>query len=412
MYSSTSTVYYQRITTCAVGRALSITQPNGGEVYEPGQTVPIQWAAAGTGWQPGDKVSLEYSSDSGAGWSAIPGAVSLAYNAGSLQLGHCRRAESSQYKVRVVFNGDWSVKDASDADFKIIGCKPSVPTNPNPADGATGVPVNTSLSWGGSNAFYAEDFNDGLAQDWQPVVPAQWQVVSGEYCANTVAGGSLVSSTYAGATWADISFQATVRRTSGDAGYAVFRATSGFVPAASGSAYVVGIYPGFYNIFKQLSGPTAAIQPTTTSPYLNTGTQPNAVKISISGSTIKVFFNGNLAWSGPDPSISGAGRIGFVADGPSGQTALCYFDDVVVDAPVTSAPALSSEQEWYNAHPIAGEAGYEAPVGTAQAAPRELVGSSATGGVLATSPTLYDVYMGDSPGNLTRIATGSQPADV
>ena len=237
--------------------------PNGGEVYEPGNTVPILWTANGADWASGDTVTLEYSIDSGASWNPIPGAAGLAYNAGSYDWNTTGLPASSHYRVRVVFNGDTSINDrlklrfhdslryhasrdnsysacghrqhdrsirgmrdghgqhgrrrgdapleqewrraftsvpmtasgtpnqycadipgpsaigdrycyyieATDSStcapntarspatgencFNIIDCRPPAPTNPSPADGATGVSVDTDLSWAGGASLAA-----------------------------------------------------------------------------------------------------------------------------------------------------------------------------------------------------------------------------------------------------------------
>lgn len=101
------------------GPRLTIVRPDGGELYEPGNTVTIQWTAVGDGWLTGDTVRLQASPDAGANWTQIPGAESLSHKAGSFAWNTSGWPMSSHYRVRVVSNVDPAVSDASDGDFAV-----------------------------------------------------------------------------------------------------------------------------------------------------------------------------------------------------------------------------------------------------------------------------------------------------
>ena len=58
-----------------------LVAPTGGEVWRGTRT--IQWQFRGAGWEPGDTVRIEYSSDAGKSWQQIPGAESLSYGDGA-----------------------------------------------------------------------------------------------------------------------------------------------------------------------------------------------------------------------------------------------------------------------------------------------------------------------------------------
>ncbi|MDO8586799.1 MAG: hypothetical protein Q7T82_07120 [Armatimonadota bacterium] len=117
--NESGTVYYQRVSACPIPRLLTITGPNGGEWFEPGESVEIRWTSGGPYWLPSNTVRLEYSTDGGSTWSQIPSAGNLPYNAGSFLWTPSGIGESTWCRVRVVYNGDAAVEDASDADFAI-----------------------------------------------------------------------------------------------------------------------------------------------------------------------------------------------------------------------------------------------------------------------------------------------------
>jgi len=243
---------------------------------------------------------------------------------------------------------------------------PAEPSDPDPADGAVDVPLDPLLSWeDGGGASYYENFDDGLAQGWEEIAPADWEVISGEYRADAGDSYVIMQSTYTGQTWANCGVEATMRRT-GDTGSAAglaVRATSDFSWVTdTGSAYAVGISGDqSYWVGKWISGSFEFIQSWTSSLDLNAGTASNVVKINIEGTAIDVYFNGNLAWSGSDASIADAGRIGLL--GYSGSDTVHYFDDVMVTEPTAAtARGVSAVQAWYNDHPSGGLDPAQAPV--------------------------------------------------
>ena len=149
------------------GRVLHLTAPNGGEWYEPGSTVPIVWTATGADWVLGDMVRLEYSINAGTDWAQISGAENLAYDAGAFNWNTTGLAESDRYRVKVIYNDDASVYDASDGNFNIRECRPPAPSNPIPADGATNVSPATMLSWEcNAPGMVIEDFEDGSLSEY------------------------------------------------------------------------------------------------------------------------------------------------------------------------------------------------------------------------------------------------------
>ena len=213
---------------------------------------------------------------------------------------------------------------------------------------------------------YFEDFNDGVAQHWQPLVPPYWEVVSGEYRAAAHTTDVRMQSLYMGKFLQDCAAQVTMRRTGFrySATVLLVRASDDFIWGTTGSAYLIGIEgSGYYYVVKYVSGVIHWLQEWAYSPYLNAGERSNVVTVNREETTIDVYFNGNLAWSGIDNSLMSGGRIGLLAYSGVNFETIHYFDDVLISKPLANSQTISAEQQWYNEHPCEG--------GTLQAAPAD-----------------------------------------
>jgi hypothetical protein len=91
--------------------SLRVLRPNGGESYTAGDEVLIGWTSANIA-----TVSLEYSSDGGASWLAIPGAANLPAVQSTLRW-TAPNAPGTGYRVKV--NGG-NLNDMSDGNFTIL----------------------------------------------------------------------------------------------------------------------------------------------------------------------------------------------------------------------------------------------------------------------------------------------------
>jgi len=228
-------------------------------------------------------------------------------------------------------------------------------TNTDPTYGL----IITDISLGGR---YFEDFNDGLAQDWHEDIDQNWQVIAGEYRAQSSASDFMMAH-YEAKQWDNLSVQMTCRRT-GNTGNSVavtLRGTSDF-DEYIGSGYVFQIaISGDYSIWKQVNGSWSWLQPWTNSPSITTGN--NTLTAVAEGSLLKFFINGTLVWTGSDSAFV-SGHIGLAGYTSSGDTTH-YFDNVLVGKPMTSVQIISDEQLWYNQHSYDG--------GEPQAAPKDWV---------------------------------------
>jgi Zn-dependent metalloprotease/PKD repeat protein len=107
---------------CAVGvgnctaanNSLTLTAPNGGEIWQYGSTQNITWTTTGTV----PTVNIDYSIDGGATWNNIAANVS---NTGNMAW-EVPNASSSQAKMRVSAALNAGLQDMSDATFTIQGC--------------------------------------------------------------------------------------------------------------------------------------------------------------------------------------------------------------------------------------------------------------------------------------------------
>jgi len=285
---------------------------------------------------------------------------------------------------------------------RFVGTPPPAPINPTPAHGATGVAGDTGLSWesGASSDGYVEDFNDGSAQGWLPRDAANWQVVGGEYRADAGQTYVRMQSSYVGQTWTDCAARMTTRRNGDSLAAAVLalRCTDDFQWLVAGRAYIVGIDGGGkYHVARQIGDAYFMLQDWTTGAGLNPGGAPNVVKMVIEGSSISVYFNGSLAWSGSDSQIAQAGRITLCGQSGGATEAVHYFDDVsVADGAGAQAQGgvISPLQRWYNANPIPDGAGDYAPPDARGASSS---GLRATGVSDAAAGETYDVYFGTDP---------------
>ena len=208
--------------------------------------------------------------------------------------------------------------------------------------------VITNIALAGDS--YLEDFNDGLAQDWVPDIPADWQVVSGEYRAQSSDGWMF--SRYAGREWADLAVQMSCRRTgdTGNSAAVVLRATPDFDDSV-GSGYVFQITTsGYYGVWKQVGGSFSWLQSWTISPAVSAGT--NVLAAVAQGSLLSFYVNGTLVWSGTDTALA-SGRIGLGGYSGSSYLATHYFDNVIAGMPL-ALTALGAEQEWYNQQAVPG----------------------------------------------------------
>jgi len=215
---------------------------------------------------------------------------------------------------------------------------------------------------------YFEDFTDGLAQDWAGSPATAWSVSAGEYRAQAGVTSARMSSLYFGQAWQDCAAQALARRISstGSAALLLLRASDDFHWGnATGTAYLFGINGvGSYYVGKQVGGVFSFIQPWTITPLLNLGASTNTVLASIRGSELRMYLNGQLAWSGTDASIPDAGRIGVAGFSGSGSEEVFYFDDLTLTEPVNTSAWISGQQQTYNANALAGgDAEVSPPVG-------------------------------------------------
>lgn len=208
--------------------------------------------------------------------------------------------------------------------------------------------ILSNISLRGS--MYIEDFEDGLAQGWVPDSAANWQVVAGEYRAQSSVTVFMVSR-YGDQQWADLTAQMSCRRTGSpySASAVVLRATADFADGV-GSGYVFQISTGgSYGVWKQVDGTWSWLQSWTSSTAVNAGT--NVLAAVAEGSALRFYINGTLVWSGADTALTG-GRIGLMGYNDATDPTTHYFDNVIVGGP-QGGGAISARQQWLNERAVA-----------------------------------------------------------
>ncbi len=94
------------------GRGLALRMPRGGDVVE-GQ-YPIAWLSPGQGWEEGDTISIDYSTDNGTTWQPLARAVPARTGAGDMAFkwDTTTLADQPFYRVRITCDQDVAVSDA------------------------------------------------------------------------------------------------------------------------------------------------------------------------------------------------------------------------------------------------------------------------------------------------------------
>ena len=100
-------------------QSIWLSGPRRDEVHEIGQVIPITWGAYGPDWTAGDAITLQVSVDSGVTWSNIVGASSLPYDQNVFNWHTEGMPESDQYRLKVFYDGNPAVADASRGDFAL-----------------------------------------------------------------------------------------------------------------------------------------------------------------------------------------------------------------------------------------------------------------------------------------------------
>jgi hypothetical protein len=204
--------------------------------------------------------------------------------------------------------------------------------------------------------YYAEDFNGGLATDWNPDVETSWSIVDGEYRAQT-AVEDFMTSVYTGAqAWADASVQVDVHRT-GSAYSSIglgYRTSDDLDADGIGQGYLFLTASDAYSIWWMDGTSYASLQGWTTSTALKSGaTDTNQLLVSAVGGQIRFYINNTLIWTDNDAHAA-SGKIALLAYNDPADPCTAYFDNVRVGAARTETVGLGRKTRYLNARPLAG----------------------------------------------------------
>jgi len=130
---------------------ITVLSPNGDESWEQGSQHKIRWVSNGN---IGSNVKIELYK----GGSKDKTIKSSTSNDGSYtwDVSDSQKPELD-YRIKITSTSNSSYSDFSDSYFTITAKPPSKATNPVPGNGATNIPINTSIKWsngGGAQSYY------------------------------------------------------------------------------------------------------------------------------------------------------------------------------------------------------------------------------------------------------------------
>ncbi len=243
---------------------------------------------------------------------------------------------------------------------------------------------------------YHQDFRDNAAPGWQktlrPGGDNDWRVEDGRYLAGpSDLSSGFMESTYSLQKFRDVAIEVTIEHTGWDGSFA-YVAVRG-EPALSGSlvggtAYLFGISGNNgFTAFKIVNGTVTPILTTSLSPSVTTPPFSNRVRVEAVGPVLQFYVNGYYLGGVVDSSITGAGRIGFVASSVASTDGLLRpafaFDDIEVQRIPDGSNAfrVAGITSFPTAVPALGDFDFDV-----LASPSDLVWSTATARILTNDP--------------------------
>ena len=195
--------------------------------------------------------------------------------------------------------------------------------------GDLSVGLDSSSPVGGCNPF-SENFNDGVADNWLTDGSGTWAVTPEVYrMTGTTPASSTVRYTYYNGDSSDFTYQARVRKTSGDTSSTMglyFRSSDG---AIGNNSYVFHINAnGSYKYCKYVNGSFFYLSGWIFSSAINAGFDAwNTLKVVAQGTNFDLYCNGTLLTSFTDTSHN-TGKVGLKAYDQTGPSNVVEFDDV------------------------------------------------------------------------------------
>lgn len=193
------------------------------------------------------------------------------------------------------------------------------------------VAFGDEFAWSGCPLGFYESFNDGSANNW--IRTPAWGVADNAFEMNgSQPPQSLIQYAYYNDTYDNFSFEASVKQTQGEQGYAsglYFRSSSGLT---SGYQFLVAAV-GAYEIAKVVSGNFTTLVPWTSTSGIAFYTGYNAwnrLRVNCSGSTLQFYINGHLVETLSDSSYQ-SGVAGVLAVDSSTILNIFNFDDVLLE---------------------------------------------------------------------------------
>jgi Secretion system C-terminal sorting domain/3-keto-disaccharide hydrolase len=194
---------------------------------------------------------------------------------------------------------------------------------------------DVSLTWDAPAAGLAEDFEDGIADDFDYYPDANSFTVQDGYL-KMLTGGSWQCAWYTGQEFTEFDLEATFENVSSNNSRGVqFRGDGPRDADYNGYNFYVAYNSVSYSFYKYINGASSLVINWTTSEFINTEPgETNTLRVVGSGSNFDFYINGNYVNSGTDASHP-SGIVGAIGSG----SVVAWYDYINCEPTAVLQPA-------------------------------------------------------------------------
>ncbi len=198
-----------------------------------------------------------------------------------------------------------------------------------------------ALTWDAPPDGLVEDFEDGLAQDFEFYPDPNDFIVQDGYL-KMLTSSAWQCAWYTGMQFTDFDMEATFQNVASNNSRGIqFRADGPRDTDYNGYNFYVALTSGNYSIYKFVNGSSSTPISWTTSPYVNTGQgETNTLRVVGSGNSFDLYINGNYVDSFTDDDHP-SGMVSCIAS----SAATVWYDEITCIPAATLVPASMHPQE-------------------------------------------------------------------